>query len=257
MKRRAACGFSLVELMIAMAIGVTLVLGVTQIFLAGRQSFVVQQKTAVLQENARFALSRISRDLRQAGMFGCIDLARLPAATRDQLPSAFDVPVSFADDVLRLMTAVPVRIAADLSGNHSAASYGAQWLLVSDCLNELRVAAGPDALEVQPGDVVIPVRQIEYRVDRHRLQTRLNGRGNFEVLIDGVANFELSFGLAAAAAEGSVQGDYLPAVAPEQLSRVRSVRMALTLSDNPAQPQASKVKAQEYTLVTALRNRLY
>lgn len=250
-------GFGLIELMVAMTIGVFLVLGVIQMFLAGRQSFIVQQESAALQENARFALSRISRDLRQAGMFGCLDLTRLPAITRNQLPAEFAEPVAFADGVLRLVTPVPVHAQVHMPGTRRAGDYGAQWLLVSDCLSELHIASAADELSVQPGDFVIPVRQLEYRLNQHRLQARLNGRGNFEVLIDNVAAFELSFGLAATATEGGVDGAYVTAITAGQYPRVRSVRVALTLSDTPALPGTGKVRAQEYTLVTALRNRLY
>ena len=82
-------GFSLIELMIAMTLGLMLILGVTQVFLGSKRSFVMQQQVAALQENARFMLTRISRDVRQAGLFGCLDLQRLPAATRSQLPVEF------------------------------------------------------------------------------------------------------------------------------------------------------------------------
>lgn len=248
--------FSLVELMVAMAIGLLLVLGVVQIFLASRQSFVVQQEMAALQENARFVLSRLSRDLRQAGMFGCLDLAQLPTDMRAQLPVGFAEPVSFSGGVLRLITPVLAQETVQATTSRSAADYGAQWLLVSDCLSELRIASGADELTVQPGDLLIALRQLEYRLNQHRLQSRLNGGGNFETMIDNVAAFELSFGLAATAAAGVVEGEYVLAVTADQYPRVRSVRVVLTLSDNPAQPSAGKVRAQRYSLVTALRNRL-
>lgn len=249
-------GFGLVELLIAMALGLMLVLAVAQIFIAGKQSFVVQQHTAALQENARFVLTRISRDLRQAGMFGCLDLARLPATTRSQLPQAFAQPVSSIDGVLRVISAVPVHASTALSGNHRASDYGAQWLLASNCLNELRIASGTESLMASPGDLLIPVRQIEYRLAQHTLQTRINGTGNFEVLIDNVAAFDVGFGLAADIAQRQVVGNYLTAVAAEDSARIRSVRIALSLSDNPASSDDGQVRAQQYTLVTALRNRL-
>jgi len=249
-------GFGLVELMAAMALGLILVLGVAQVFIAGKQSFVVQQHTAALQENARFVLTRISRDLRQAGMFGCLDLSRLPAATRSQLPAAFAQPVSSSEGVLRVISAVPVHASTASSGNHRASDYGAQWLLASNCLNELRIASGTDALAVGTGDLLIPVRQIEYRLAQHALQTRINGTGNFEVLIDNVAAFDVRFGLAADVAQRQVAGNYLATVAAEDSARIRSVRIALSLSDNPASTDDGQVKVQQYTLVTALRNRL-
>lgn len=251
-----ARGFGLVELMIAMTLGLILILGVSQIFIAGKQSFVVQQHTAALQENARFVLSRISRDLRQAGMFGCLDMSRLPAATRNQLPAEFATPVSFANSVLKLVSAVPVHDRITASGTRQATDYGAQWLLATNCLDELRIATGSDSLAVEPGDLLIPVRQIEYRLDQHRVQTRLNGSGNFEVLIDEVAGFDLQFGLAATAADRAVNGSYVTAVAAADSERIRSVRIALNLSDNPADVTDGQVRVQQYTLVTALRNRL-
>ena len=180
-----------------MTLGLILVLGVSQIFIAGKQSFVVQQHTAALQENARFVLSRISRDLRQAGMFGCLNVARLPATTRSQLPAEFAAPISFANDVLKVITAVPVHDGITATATRQASDYGAQWLLATNCLDELRIAADSDSLQVEPGDFIIPIRQVEYRLDQHRVQTRLNGKGNFEVLIDDVVGFDMQFGLAA------------------------------------------------------------
>ncbi|WP_193075868.1 PilW family protein [Pseudomonas sp. FME51] len=249
-------GFGLIELMIAMTLGLILVLGVSQIFIAGKQSFVVQQHTAALQENARFILSRISRDLRQAGMFGCLNVARLPATTRNQLPVEFAVPISFANDVLKVITAVPVHDGITTTGTRQAADYGARWLLATNCLDELRIAAGSNSLQVEPGDFVIPIRQVEYRLDRHRVQTRLNGNGNFEVLIDDVAGFDMQFGLAATPEQRAVDGAYVTNVAAADNERIRSVRVALSLSDNPANTADGKVRVQQYTLVTALRNRL-
>ena len=249
-------GFGLVELMIAMTLGLILVLGVSQIFIAGKQSFVVQQHTAALQEGARFVLSRISRDLRQAGMFGCLDMARLPAATRNQLPVEFADPISFANDVLKVITAVPVYVGVTAAGTRQAGDYGAQWLLATNCLDELRITAGGNSLQVEPGDFVIPLRQVEYRLDQHRLQTRINGNGNFEVLIDDVAGFDMQFGLAGTVTQRVVDGAYVASVAGPDSERIRSVRIALSLSDNPADTAAGKVRVQQYTLVTALRNRL-
>lgn len=249
-------GFGLVELMVAMTLGLILVLGVSQIFIAGKQSFVVQQHTAALQENARFLLNRISRDLRQTGMFGCLDLTRLPPVTHSQLPAEFAAPISFANDVLKLITAVPVHDGVTTTGTRRAANYGAQWLLATNCLDELRIATGSDSLQVEPGDFVIPIRQVEYRLDQHRVQIRLNGTGNFEVLVDNVAGFDILFGLADTPEQRAVDGTYVTSVAAADNERIRSVRVALSLSDNPAGTAEGKVRVQQYTLVTALRNRL-
>jgi type IV pilus assembly protein PilW len=249
-------GFSLIELLIAMALGLILVLGVTQLFLGSKRSFVLQQQMATLQENARFVLTRISRDLRQAGLFGCLDLQRLPADTRSRLPAEFTEPIAYGGGVLTLLSAVTAHDPLASAGARSAADYDARWLLASDCLHELRIASGSDALEVSPGDVLIPIRQMEYRQSGDRLQARINGTGNFETLIEGVAQFAVQFGLASADGERSVAGHYHSNLDPLDGPRVRSVRVRLALTDAPADPATGLVRPQTYTLVAALRNRL-
>ena len=64
-------GLSLVELMVALAVGLFLMAGVIQIYLGSRQSFRVQESLSRLQENGRFALMFMERDIRMAGYRGC------------------------------------------------------------------------------------------------------------------------------------------------------------------------------------------
>lgn len=60
-------GFSLIELMIALAIGMFVVLGAIQVFLANQASLRLTDGLAKVQENGRFALELMSRDIRMAG----------------------------------------------------------------------------------------------------------------------------------------------------------------------------------------------
>lgn len=64
-------GLSLVELMVALAVGLFLVAGVLQIYLGSRQSFLVQESLSRLQENGRFALMFMEEDIRMADYRGC------------------------------------------------------------------------------------------------------------------------------------------------------------------------------------------
>jgi len=66
-------GLSLIEVMIAMVIGLTLMLGVVQVFTASREASQLAQGNARAQENARFALEFLQRDIRMAGHFGCVN----------------------------------------------------------------------------------------------------------------------------------------------------------------------------------------
>ncbi|WP_290884997.1 PilW family protein [Arenimonas sp.] len=71
-------GFSLVELMIALVIGTILLAGLVQIFGASRSAYATAEGLSRTQENGRFAMDVLQRDLRLAGHFGCVnDQARL------------------------------------------------------------------------------------------------------------------------------------------------------------------------------------
>lgn len=64
-------GLSLIELMIAMVIGLVLMLGVTQVFLSTRQVYSNQEAISRIQETGRLAMEFIARDVRMAGFLGC------------------------------------------------------------------------------------------------------------------------------------------------------------------------------------------
>ena len=66
-----ARGFTLVELMIALLIGLIISIGVVQIFSATRATYQLDESLARAQENGRFALEFLSQDIRHAGYAGC------------------------------------------------------------------------------------------------------------------------------------------------------------------------------------------
>jgi type IV pilus assembly protein PilW len=65
-------GFTLIELMIALLIGVFLMAGVIQIFLSAKQAYRLQENLSRLQENGRFAMDILTKDIRMAGYAGCL-----------------------------------------------------------------------------------------------------------------------------------------------------------------------------------------
>ncbi|MGB5471795.1 MAG: PilW family protein [Woeseiaceae bacterium] len=64
-------GVTLVEVMIAMLLGVFLMGGVLQVFASSRQTYRVHEATSRMQENGRMALEVLSRDIRMADFWGC------------------------------------------------------------------------------------------------------------------------------------------------------------------------------------------
>jgi len=63
-------GITLIELMVALAIGSFLMIGAIQIYSQSRQAFVINESIARVQETAQFALDTIEADLRMASNWG-------------------------------------------------------------------------------------------------------------------------------------------------------------------------------------------
>jgi type IV pilus assembly protein PilW len=79
-------GYSLIELMIAITIGLIVLGAVSSVFLTSNQTNKTQDNLARLQENARFVLNKMETDIRMAGYRGCLgrkgrtnDLVNSPA----------------------------------------------------------------------------------------------------------------------------------------------------------------------------------
>ena len=64
MNHSNARGFSLIELMVSIVIGLILVAGILSIFFSSRVTYTSNEKTARLQENGRVALDNLAHDLR-------------------------------------------------------------------------------------------------------------------------------------------------------------------------------------------------
>lgn len=68
---RRQSGLSLVELLVALTLGLVAVGGAVSIYLANRQSFVMVEAVARVEEGARFAVELLARDIREAGNSPC------------------------------------------------------------------------------------------------------------------------------------------------------------------------------------------
>jgi len=65
-------GLSLIELMVALALGAFLILGLVQLFSASRSAFLASEGLSRVQETGRTAVEWLQRDLRMAGHMGCV-----------------------------------------------------------------------------------------------------------------------------------------------------------------------------------------
>jgi type IV pilus assembly protein PilW len=68
---KLSAGFSLIELMIAMLLGLIVIGGVISVFVANQQTYRTNQALGDVQDGARVAFEMMARDIRNAGLTGC------------------------------------------------------------------------------------------------------------------------------------------------------------------------------------------
>lgn len=160
--RRAQSGFGLLELMLALAIGLMLLAAASQLFTSAHQTWRLQSAAVRMQDEARQALLRMAQDIRMAGMFGCLDLTAQPAFAR---------PFEAGPSSLSLMV-------AELPGHAG----NPDWTVVTNCLNEVKVhkgrALGSDK------QMAIPISHHHYAHSGGKLYFKR--RGNNQPLVEHV-----------------------------------------------------------------------
>ena len=120
---RSSKGFSLVELLVALALSLVIGLAVMQMFLTSKTTYRMQDAMSRLQENGRFAVNQLASEIRMAGYMGCV---RLDEAKVNIM--ADPAPAGIAD---LLGTLIAVRGENNVaSSNEWGASAGTDVLLV-------------------------------------------------------------------------------------------------------------------------------
>jgi len=67
-------GWTLVELLVAMALGLLIIAGIGQIYLAAKRSYDIQTSLSHLQEVGRYATETLTQDIHRAGYWGLLDM---------------------------------------------------------------------------------------------------------------------------------------------------------------------------------------
>ena len=70
---RRQSGISLVEILVSLVISLFLLGGIVQVYFGNQTSYTFANALSQVQENGRFALDTVSRDLRVSGSWGCIN----------------------------------------------------------------------------------------------------------------------------------------------------------------------------------------
>ncbi|MDX9671094.1 MULTISPECIES: PilW family protein [unclassified Pseudomonas] len=230
-------GFGLIEMLIALALGLIIVLGVVQTFLAAKNTYVSQNTAAAMQEDARFVLSKMIQELRMVGMFGCLGTI-MDASSAGDFNAAQIIPISWDNSNLKLTL-----VTADVGGNGGTPT----WTVVSDCRNSATAYTGLRA--AASGQIAFPIRRLLYSFSNNQiLMGTGSGTPTQQVLVSNVSAFTVMFGLATSATDVAASSY---SSNPSDPARIRSVRLSLTLTD-----PNNRVANQTFNVVAALRNRL-
>lgn len=230
MKHRAK-GFGLIEIMISLLLGLLIVAGVIQIFISAKNTYLSQNASAVMQEDARFILTKMAQEIRMVGMFGCLATVK-DSSTNSDFAAAQMTPVRWDNAALKLTL-----VTSDVGNNGGVPT----WTVVSDCKSSATATAG--AATPAANQLAFPIRQLVYQFANKQLL--LGGAP----IVNNVANFSVMFGTANTASDTTVTGYTLT---PASTNLVRTVRLSIELQD-----ATGRVKNQTFSVLTALRNRLY
>ncbi|MEY6434098.1 PilW family protein [Thioalkalicoccus limnaeus] len=115
--RRRQRGLSLVEIMVALFVGLFLTAGILQIFAGTRQTYRFEEALSRIQENGRFALETIARDARMAGFAGCVGLDNMHVEGSDDLVLAEGVTVPEKDPPFEATPGTDLVTLRRLAGN--------------------------------------------------------------------------------------------------------------------------------------------
>lgn len=75
--RQRQSGLTLIEVMVAVAVGLLLTAGAIQIFISSKQAYRTTDAISRVQENGRYALHFLAKDIRNAAFWGCAQEAEM------------------------------------------------------------------------------------------------------------------------------------------------------------------------------------
>lgn len=256
-------GLSLIELMIALAIGSLLILGITQIFIDNKRNYLFQRSQVNVLENGRYAELLLNEYLAKAGY------RRAP----DDYPEhAF--PAKAADSDCLAFTAGS-SITATTDANGICLRYHPMVSGEPDCLGTATTAFTDTMPFTSPVSTSIVTLSIKYvsgaTLDTGTITCKNIGTGTSGSLLSNVADFRLEFGVGTNASSRQLipSGDRFVAASDWAVTDgpIRAARYSILLASPPNQRNgasqiftnwlANTAGANKTRLETGDQNRIY
>ncbi len=217
-------GFALIELLIAMVLGLLLMTGAIQVMLSSKQTFRANEDISRIQENGRFALDVLIRDVRMAGF-------------RD--PANGDIPAFFLTDACGTV---------DPCTNNGATVVSDRLAIQSDPDNDVDCVGAA----IGATDLIVKVYSITTANGINSLSCRTwNVTTNAwvsasQALIDGVDNMQVLYGIKVGTDTSITQ--YVSSNRVADWTRVGAVRIGLLVSEGNATGQGES-RQRDYVLL--------
>lgn len=173
---RRQSGFGLVEILIAMTLGLVLGAAIINVYLESRRNYQFDEEMARMQEGGRYSLALFKRELSLAGYLGgLLDRSKLTA----QAVTTDCAATNWAMDIDAVVDTVN-------SFNGSAASVTTQRSVVLTCL---------DAGEVQDGSDVVVVKRTagDYTLNDGSLNTAAENDNQWYLRVADRSNFSWAY----------------------------------------------------------------
>jgi type IV pilus assembly protein PilW len=260
-------GFSLIELMISMTLGLLIILAVTYVFAGSRANYRQQEALSAVQESGRIALETLTRDIRMAGYPGCGNLTFLrhlsPDFSNDTALTGTPAAGAAVPDVISVtrgsatltsLVSMPATNQLQLASFAAlgGAAVGSQ-LLITDCsytevlqisgvATDLVTATLPLGRQYGTGSFVMRLESVAYTVAGNELFR------NGQAVAGSVTNMKMFYGVDN---NGDRSADVYVAdpgaLVPVGWPRVVSVRVNLTITERDI--------TMPFSATIALRNR--
>jgi type IV pilus assembly protein PilW len=236
---RTQTGLTMVELLVALAIGSFLMIGAVQIYNSSRQAFVINESIARVQETAQFAMDTIENDMRMASNWGRTSRA-LSIEGRsilgDKNPNALPEPNVCGDGWV-------LDVALSVDGENN------QYTL--PCLAQPAAQANSDIITVRRATVApVPVDDTRLQVQTTRIQGEIFSASTppatFSTAINPVTGQPASttHNLLANSYYVASNSALIPGVPTLRRKRLTSVGGAPTIVDEEVAPGVENIQIQ-------------
>lgn len=245
MKHQAAAGFSIVELMVALAVGLIIVAGVGQVFVSNKHAYRYIEGASAIQDQGNIALDYITQQVEMAGFIPNADNARFSASLRKTAAeaTAYGANIFPLDGIEGGTTSDTLIVNLIPSGN------------LVDCSNQLAGTAFTGASG--PG--------LQNRIE---IKNGTSGPALFcndVEIVPGIENMQVTYGLTVANPDGSLSTRYAKRDDPDlakrnDMAQVNSVRIALLVSTTqearPGENTSTEFKLLDTTVTTDVDRRM-